>query len=135
MGPQLPALPLGHGGSGNSLWCFSLMMPFGYEKELLQYQYQKQASIFGCDGYAVYSNMSITVAPGVVSKPIQSNLQCGYGGDSNSALNSWIFIALWDKVCDDAEYRAYNWVVKVDADCVFFPDRLVTVLQSYAGAQ
>lgn len=133
--PPLGILPPGKGAPDNSLWCFSLMMPYGSETELILYQYQQHASIFACDGWAVFSNVSLTMAEGLVTKAIQSDLTCDYGGDSQTALNSWIFIALWDKICDDAEYRAYKWVVKVDPDCVFFPDRLLAIIPAYADAQ
>jgi hypothetical protein len=132
--PQLGVIPP-EGGQPNTLWCFSLMTPFGSEKDLILYQFNKKASIFGCDGWAVYSNATLQLAPGLVTKVVDSNLQCGFGGDSQTALNSWIFIAVWDKICDDAEYRAYQWVVKVDPDCVFFPNRLVAILPMYQGVQ
>jgi len=132
---QLAAVPSGKGEPYNSLWCFSLMTPGSTEKDLLEWQYNHQASIFACDGYAVYSNAELEVVPGVTTKVVESDLKCGYGGDSQSALNSWIFVAVWDKVCDDAEYKAYKWVVKVDPDCVFFPDRLLQLLPAYGEAQ
>lgn len=133
--PQLPAMPSGQGGPDNSLWCYSLMTPNTGEQDLITWQFNNQASIFACDAYAVYSNQEITVAPGLVTKLVESDLKCGYGGDSQSALNSWIFIAVWEKVCKDAEYRAYKWVVKVDPDCVFFPHRLVQIVPAFPDAQ
>lgn len=133
--PQMGAFPPGQGGPGNSLWCFSLMTPNTGEQDLITWQFNNQASIFACDAYAVYSNEEIQVAPGVTTRVVQSDLKCGYGGDSQSALNSWIFIAVWDKICDDREYGDHQWVVKVDPDCVFFPNRLVQILPIFSNAQ
>jgi len=131
---QVVAVPSGAGDPANSMFCFALMLPFGGERKLLAYQWSKGASIFACNGYAVYSNMSLQVGPGLNTKIVASNLACGFGGDSNTALNSWIFIAVWDKVTNDQEYRRYKWVVKADPDCVFFPDRLVPILRANAQA-
>jgi len=117
-----------------TMYCFSLMVPHGYEEGILKWQHEKRAGIFGCDAAAIYSNEPIHVADGVVAKVVNSTLKCGYGGDSNSALNSWIFISVWDKVIDLGEYKMYDWVVKVDPDCVFFPHRLARLLVPYAGA-
>jgi len=126
--PVLPPVPSGVGGPGGSLWCFSLMVPTGYEKGMLQWQHARKASIFACDGYGVYSNKKLTVAPGVTTSVVDSDLKCQYGGDSGTALNAWIFIAVWEKVIQDKFYQKYDWVVKVDPDCVFFPDRLGKLL-------
>jgi len=127
--PQLPEVPSGVDGPGGSLWCFSLIQPKGYEKGMLQWQWARRASIFACDGFGVYSNKKIEVAPGVTTSIVDSNLKCNFGGDSGTALNAWIFIAVWKQVIADAEYKKYDWVVKVDPDAVFFPDRLGRLLQ------
>jgi hypothetical protein len=123
----------GAGGAGGTLFCFSLMVPGTAEVKLITWQHKNRASIFACDKPVVYSNVSTEVTPGVTTVEIDSNLKCGYGGDSGSALNAWIFISLWKTVVTDKTYAAYDWVVKVDPDCVFFPDRLGPVLASHQG--
>lgn len=115
------------------LFCFSLMLPFGYEPTLLAWQFKNQASIFACDKYAVYTNKSMEVVPGLFTRVVDSNLHCGVGGDSNSALNSWIFIAVWKAVLEDGYWLEYPWTVKTDPDCVFFPGRLRSILPKYYG--
>jgi len=57
-----------------SIFCFSLMMPKSYEEELLRTQHALGASIFACDITAVYSNMSIFIAPGVTTRVVPSEL-------------------------------------------------------------
>eukprot|EP00435_Cladocopium_sp_Y103_P010412 s1035_g2.t1 len=46
------------------MFCFSLMLPFGYEVELLAWQYAHQVSIFDCEKFAVYTNKSMEVGSG-----------------------------------------------------------------------
>lgn len=119
--------------ANNGIFCFSLMLPFGYEPALIAWQFKNQASIFACDKYAVYTNKSMEIVPGLFTRVVDSNLHCGTGGDSNSALNSWIFIAVWKKVLDDGYWLEYPWTVKADPDCVFFPGRLRRILPQYTG--
>mmetsp|Transcript_81870 Transcript_81870/g.171267 ORF Transcript_81870/g.171267 Transcript_81870/m.171267 type:complete len:442 (-) Transcript_81870:292-1617(-) len=120
--------------ASGSLYCYSLMVPGGYEEGMLKWQHENKAGIFGCDQGAVFSNKPVHVADGVTAHVVNSTLKCGYGGDSMSALNSWIFIAVWQKVIDVADYKKHDWVVKVDPDAVFFPDRLSSLLNKYKDA-
>eukprot|EP00913_Durusdinium_trenchii_P028837 g27039.t1 len=117
------------------MFCFSLMLPFGYEVELLAWQYNQQVSIFACDKFAVYTNKSMEVGAGtgLYTHVVDSNLHCQVGGDSQSALNSWIFIAVWKKVLEDGYWREYPWTVKVDPDAVFLPLRARPILMQYYG--
>ncbi|CAK0828013.1 unnamed protein product [Prorocentrum cordatum] len=130
---SLDKIPAGAGGKGGSLFCMSLMVPGTDEEKLLLWQYTNKASIFACDATAIYSNQEIELAKGVTTLVIDSDLKCEYGGDSQSALNSWIFIALWQKLIDDGEYANHDWVVKADPDAVFFPDRLGAMLAEHKG--
>lgn len=119
------------GGGSPSVFCWSLMLPFGYEMELLKFQHDVQGSIFACDASAVYSNRSVTVAPGLQTTVVDVDLTVKFGGDSYSALNTWIFIAIWKKVLDEGWHKTYDWIVKVDPDAVFFPDRLRPVIAAH----
>jgi len=104
------------------------MLPWGYEKGLVQFQYEKGQSIFGCDEYAVYSNQEIQVADGVVTKIVDSNLQCKIGGEFGTCLNTPVFLAIWERILADDRPHLHDWTVKVDPDAVFFPARLRAVL-------
>mmetsp|Transcript_119595 Transcript_119595/g.238229 ORF Transcript_119595/g.238229 Transcript_119595/m.238229 type:complete len:531 (-) Transcript_119595:32-1624(-) len=117
--------------AGQSIFCFSLMLPWGYEKGLLQMQYRTGASIFGCDEYAVYSNQKIQVAEGVITRIVDSNLKCKMGGEFKTCLNTPIFLKVWDRILKDNRPRLHDWSVKVDPDAVFFPARLRGVLQNH----
>merc|ERR1740129_1820016 len=104
------------------------MQPKGYERGILAMQKSKGLSLFACDGYAVYSNKAITLAPGLVSGVINSTLKCKMGGEFGTALNLQIFLVLWKKVMADAVYKNFGWTVKVDPDAVFFPETLRKLL-------
>lgn len=109
---------------GQSLFCFSLMLPHGYEPVLIAWQFEKGVGIFGCEEYAVYSNATLTITPGLVSTPVASNLQCNKGGEFKTALNIDIFMAVWTRVASDGRFRAHDWTAKADPDAVFLPARL-----------
>lgn len=111
-----------------TLYCFSLMMPHGYETDLLTWQRSANTSIFGCDEHAVYSNRSFLVAPGVMTNGINSSLECKVGGEWGTALNLDIFMAVWRHVIFDGRFQHYDWTVKVDPDAVFLPERLRRML-------
>jgi len=109
---------------GQSLYCFSLVQPHGYEKGLIAMQYEERASIFTCDEYAVYSNRRMELAPGVFTGIVNSTLKCDMGGEFGTALNTGIFLAVWAKVIVDGRFLFHDWTVKVDPDAVFLPGRL-----------
>jgi hypothetical protein len=113
-----------HRELSQSLYCFSLVLPWGSEKALLEAQYQEGAGIFGCDEYAAFSSQAIKVAPGVTALVVNHDLQCAKGGEFQTALNTEIFFAVWDKIAEDRRYTLYGWTVKVDPDAVYLPDRL-----------
>jgi len=132
---QFGLLPTGRTEEGTTLFCFSLMVPGTDEQKLLAWQHENKASIFACEGVAVYSSKHVDVVPGKISTTvIDSDLKCNYGGDSQSALNAWIFIALFDKLLDDGVYAKFDWTVKADPDAVFFPGRLRNILPQHRGA-
>jgi len=116
-----------------SLFCVSLMLPFGYEVELMKAQLQRLAGIFTCNAAAVFSNVSINLGPGdpqmVNTKVMPGSLQVQFGGKWHSALNVDIFIRFWDMILADPRASSNEWTVKVDPDAVFFPDRLQQVLR------
>eukprot|EP00418_Pyrodinium_bahamense_P064350 CAMPEP_0179093060 /NCGR_PEP_ID=MMETSP0796-20121207/42596_1 /TAXON_ID=73915 /ORGANISM="Pyrodinium bahamense, Strain pbaha01" /LENGTH=617 /DNA_ID=CAMNT_0020790681 /DNA_START=32 /DNA_END=1885 /DNA_ORIENTATION=+ len=118
-----------------SLYCYALMLPHGGEQELLEMQKRENASIFGCDEAAVYSNMSIELSPGFKTFVVNSDLKCKTGGEFRTALNLGIFIIVWQKVIKVGRFRHHDWTVKVDPDSVFFPDRLRQILEAHPVQQ
>jgi len=118
-----------------SLYCFALMMPSGYEPQLLGAQVAKGIGIFSCDSYTVFSNVAIALGkwgdgagPNVVSELIEGSLHVEYGGKWHTALNTGVFIRVWQAVVKLAIFERHDWTAKADPDAVFFPDRLRSLL-------
>mmetsp|Transcript_78566 Transcript_78566/g.155644 ORF Transcript_78566/g.155644 Transcript_78566/m.155644 type:complete len:483 (-) Transcript_78566:152-1600(-) len=118
---------------GQSLLCVSLVLPWGYEHGLLRMQYTKGASIFACDEYQVFSDGDNTLSPG---PPVRigttdiGSVHCDYGGVWHLALNSKVFIKVWDKIFEEKKYKSCDWTVKADPDAVFIPNRLRSMVTS-----
>jgi len=123
-----------HKAQSLSLFCFALTMPHGYELSLLKLQHDLGTGIFACNHFAIYSNVSLEAAPGLRTHVVDSDLTCGRGGDSYTALNSWIFMAVWKEVIADGLYKAADWTIKIDVDAVFLAPRLHDVLRDHEGA-
>jgi len=116
-----------------SLYCYALMLPFGYEPNLLAAQKQKKVGLFDCDAYTIFSNSTILLDKGA-PMPIEVefldfSLAVPSGGKWHSALNTPVFNKIWTKVRDMGIYLRHDWVVKADPDTVWFPERLKIVLQ------
>mmetsp|Transcript_6490 Transcript_6490/g.18075 ORF Transcript_6490/g.18075 Transcript_6490/m.18075 type:complete len:651 (-) Transcript_6490:176-2128(-) len=115
-----------------SLYCFSLMMPYGYEPNLLNEQQQRKVGIFACNEAVVFSNMS-TLISGEMSPidvdVVEGSLAVPFGGKWMTALNTGVFNRIWSRVVQLGRYRYHDWVVKVDPDAVFFPSRLAQLLR------
>jgi len=117
-----------------TLFCFALMLPNSYEVRLLAMQHGLKASLFSCDSYKVYSNVSTHVVPSLLTGVVDSNLTCQKGGEFGTVLNTDIFMAVWKAVIKDGLFLHTSWTVKVDPDAVFFPARLRRVLSIHAEA-
>mmetsp|Transcript_69308 Transcript_69308/g.200802 ORF Transcript_69308/g.200802 Transcript_69308/m.200802 type:complete len:499 (-) Transcript_69308:93-1589(-) len=115
-----------------SLFCFVLMLPDGYEVNLVKMQAEQKLSIFGCEEYTVFSNKAINLAPGVVASVVNSDLRCDVGGEFKTALNLNIFLAVWKQVIAENHFRNHDWTVKVDPDTVFFAERLRPLLAHHS---
>lgn len=119
-----------------TLYCLSLMMPFGYEPSLLAEQHKQRVGIFSCDETAVFSNSTTILSTGKPA-PVNVTLMPGslavtYGGRWGTAMNTGVFNRLWTEVVRLGTFRHYDWTVKVDPDAVFFPERLRNVIRRRA---
>merc|ERR1712107_418043 len=127
---------------GLSRYCFSVYMKDtgspkpSYELELLKQQLQYGASIFSCAGWGVYSDTQVELGPGV------STIQVFDNGDFHAArrphrgwLNTPLFTQVWKQIDADAVWKNHNWVVKVDPDAVFYPKRLMNILDGKSVPQ
>mmetsp|Transcript_98325 Transcript_98325/g.246412 ORF Transcript_98325/g.246412 Transcript_98325/m.246412 type:complete len:894 (-) Transcript_98325:201-2882(-) len=116
-----------------SLYCYALMLPFGYEPNLLAAQKQKQVGIFNCDAFTIFSNSTYMLDTGdpcpIEVELLDFSLAVPYGGKWHTALNTPVFNKIWTKVRDMGIYLEHDWVIKADPDTVWFPERLLLVLK------
>lgn len=106
----------------------------GIEVKLLKTQWHKRQSIFDCDDFAVISaekrslgkdecgNHVWTWVNDLPSVPMGK--LGGKGVATSSYLNTETFIWAWDTLMNSGKLWKKDFAVKVDPDCVFFPDRL-----------
>jgi len=130
----LELLPASEGVPATSLYCFSVYTKNtgstkkSYEKELLALQFKKKASIFACNAYAVYSDVAVTVAPGLTTNKVEDvngEFHFAKRKETGAWVNSGLFIQVWKAVSAAGTYGANDWVIKVDPDAVFKPQVLV----------
>jgi hypothetical protein len=105
---------------GTSLFCFSVVMwsntptkeYYSSEAELANNWIDKGLGIMQCDENAAFEGEDAPIT------------------DWGAINNADAFIHAWEYVRQDGRYKNHDWVVKVDVDAVFFPDRLKTHLDS-----
>jgi hypothetical protein len=98
------------------------------EQPLIENQFDRQMGVFNpeCNGRALLTDGDFKrEADGwrtIEAKNIGS-MACAKI-DGESWANTPVFQKAWQAVIDEGSWRRYDWVVKVDADCVFRPLRL-----------
>lgn len=82
--------------------------------------------MFSCNAYTVFSSTRFVLRedPLVTTEAIPGSLDVQRGGIWFTALNTDVFVRLWNKVFDDGRFSSYDWTIKLDADTVFFADRM-----------
>jgi len=116
-----------------SLFCVTLVLPFGNEPHIIAAQKEMRIGIFLCDTAEVYSAESITLPPGLNSS--SDVMASGGRARDRSLLGAGIFIQFWDLVIADPRSNSYTWTVKVDPNTVFLPGRLREVLRHLYSPQ
>lgn len=131
-------------GPSPTLFCWSHMQPKTAEETLIRQQLVKRASIFACNGYAVIAPVKILLGnisrKGVYTwvNPARTVAMGKYGINgqkTDSFLNTETFLKAWDTLMNSGKLWVYDFVVKVDPDCVFFPDRLRKHVKDHKGAK
>lgn len=115
----------------SSMLCVQVITPYSYEVDLVTKQYEKRMGIFGCALFAVYSNQVLVLPGGLTTRKINTSQVAEVAGQWNTALNTDVFMALWRAVILDGDYLKVNWIVKVDPDTVWFPNRLLLLLKNH----
>jgi hypothetical protein len=99
----------GH-NAGASLYCFMAIMPHSTEGALKEVAKKNNASIYACEEHDVFLSRS------------SANNQ--WDTAEATLANTNVFIDVWQTMEKTGKYLNHDWTVKVDADCVFLPDRL-----------
>jgi len=110
-----------------SLFCFCVTVTWGEEIELVRAQYKANASIFSCDAWQVFSSDPVELRPGLATTAIPGAPAVWKerpGSAFKQSLNANVFLRAWRSLQEDGRYQNHDWVVKLDADTVFLPDRL-----------
>jgi len=124
------------------LFCWSHLQPDSYEEALVKLQFEKRASIFACNEFAVISTKPITIGTLNESKviawvneatPVTMGQYGVNGQKTDSFLNTATFLLAWDTLISSGKLWPHDFVVKVDPDAVFFPDRLRKHMEPRVG--
>mmetsp|Transcript_93735 Transcript_93735/g.301704 ORF Transcript_93735/g.301704 Transcript_93735/m.301704 type:complete len:594 (-) Transcript_93735:187-1968(-) len=135
-----------------TVFCYSVMRIDSYELNNVRTALAKKTSIFACDDFILFSDQPYTVQPGVPVPgfgdlqfvdgiaPVQTVIlrrdltTTPKAGSLEGILNTQIFMQAWHQVSEDGRFRLHDWTIKVDPDAVFFPQRLIPDLASFAPA-
>jgi len=129
-----------------ALFCWLLMQtvdhnPLGWsEEKLVKHQLLRGIGIFGCNGWAVmtdvllalnrWGNRGFPMIPGGKPNPWVDMASWAIGdtqaqkGAQTNPLNTNVFRTAWSALKGSKQLQSHDWVVKVDPDAVWFPERL-----------
>jgi len=126
---------------GMSLFCFSVYTnntgstKKSYELDLIKEQKQRGVSIFRCSEQAVYSDVDAVIAPGLSTikvTDVKGDWHFAKRKASGTWVNTGMFVQVWQAIGRAGVWARHNYVVKVDADAVFFANKLVEALRGMA---
>jgi hypothetical protein len=114
---EVDSVPKGSSAvKGTSLFCVTAAVSGRYlsrgtqisEEELLKAQKDHGIGVFACDGHLT----------------LRGHRASSDGGWSSYLNNVGAFLGHWEAIKKEGRWKKYEWTVKLDADTVFFPDRL-----------
>jgi len=126
---------------GGSLFCFSCYTSNtgsekpSHELELLQMQHENAWNIFSCAEWAVYSDVSAPLGGGDMTirvEDVKGDFHFAKRKEAKTWINTGMFVQIWTALRDAGHATNHDWVVKADADAVFFPWKLVDMLRDAA---
>merc|ERR1712194_885192 len=118
---------------GQSMYCFSVYTKDtgstkqSHELEILQHQQQQQLGIFQCEYSDVFSDVSVQVGQGLMTKVVtdqEGDWHFAKRKVSGTWVNTGMFSQIWKQISADGKYQNADWVLKVDADAIFVPNRM-----------
>merc|ERR1719323_918955 len=119
---------------GLSLFCFSVYTEntgsdkVSHELELLQMQHDKGQSLFACAEWAVYSDVVAPLGGGDMTiqvDDVKGDFHFAKRKEAKTWINTGMFVQIWTALRDAGHATNHDWVIKADADAVFFPWKLV----------
>lgn len=106
------------------LFCFAIFRATGVEAQLIGEVVKANVGLVGCDDWAIVTNVQTNFTTGlnttVNALVIDHKLSPSHG----DSFNVEEFTKAWQAVAADGRYKHADFVVKVDPDTVFFPERL-----------
>jgi len=148
---QTPNLKSARLPRGTTLYCFVVALskvgPGKQPKyqnpeqiDLVKTQHHTKTSIFGCEKWTVFSDVSFQLTPGP-PKEIFSTVvdfpKPAVRPNTKLWVNTLLFVNVWKKVLEYGHHANSDWTVKVDPTTIFLPIRLRKILkhqkQTYAG--
>merc|ERR1712241_264924 len=124
---------------GGSLFCFSCYTSNtgsekpSHELELLQMQHENAWNIFSCAEWAVYSDVEAPLGGGDMTirvEDVNNDFHFAKRKEAKTWINTGMFVQIWTAIRDAGHATNHDWVVKADADAVFFPWKLISMLNS-----
>merc|ERR1712187_321513 len=120
-------------GEANSLFCFSVYTKDtgspkpSYELELVTQQFAQKVSIFACDAFDVYSDVSVDIGGLQTIKvdDVKGDFHFQKRKETGAWVNTGMFKQIWKAIGEKGTYKNFDWTVKVDPDAVFLPHRLI----------
>merc|ERR1712203_162227 len=92
----------------------------------------KKVSIFACDKYEVYGDVEVSLGGGFSTKKVtdvKGDWHFAKRKSTGAWVNTGLFIQVWKAIGDTNAHVGMDWVVKVDPDAVFVPERLKDRIQ------
>merc|ERR1712050_347026 len=105
--------------------------------DLIRTQLFLGASVFGCPKWAVYSDVERWLTPGppklstIKVTDVDGDFHLFKRKKEGTWTNAMMFYQAWKDMRNSRLTVDSDWVIKVDADAVFLPQRLLTGLQSF----
>mmetsp|Transcript_41551 Transcript_41551/g.120353 ORF Transcript_41551/g.120353 Transcript_41551/m.120353 type:complete len:600 (+) Transcript_41551:69-1868(+) len=120
---------------GVSLFCFSFFVQGSNEEQLVRFMLEKENGIFACDDFRVVSTAKIDLGR-LRGKRVVSIFNAEAATKKRDSWhNSELFVTTWSFLMKEVRSMfKQDWIVKIDPDCVFFPDRLKVHIQQHAVA-
>jgi len=108
------------------------------ELDLFKTQLKLGVSLFGCPKWAVFSDVEVELSPGPPTRittikvdDVDGNFHLFKRKKTKTWVNAMMFYQAWKNIRDNNLAAGSDWVVKVDADAVFLPARLLRTVEGY----